>query len=127
MSDELAVVLEQDAYRPGERVRGQAAWQCSKAPRRASVRLFWQIRGSGVEDAQVVDVHEIAPSQPSQEEAFEFCLPDEPYSYRGALFEIAWGVELLVDGRAATASFAMFAGEPKAHVPGQTPNSPRAT
>ena len=86
MSDELAVVLEQDAYRPGERVRGQAAWQCSKAPRRASVRLFWQIRGSGVEDAQVVDVHEIAPSQPSQEEAaFTRAAREQENFYHGHL------------------------------------------
>ena len=41
MSGEVGIVLERTAYRPGERVAGQAGWHRDKPPRQASIRLFW--------------------------------------------------------------------------------------
>ena len=110
MSGEVAIALERTAYRPGERIAGQAGWHRDKPPRQAGIRLFWRVRGVRVDDVKVVDVHDVAQPQAAQDVAFEFTLPDEPYSYRGTLFSIEWGVELLVDGLGEVAAFTLGPG-----------------
>ena len=110
MSGEVGIVLERTAYRPGERVAGQAVWHRDKPPRQASIRLFWRVRGARVDDVKVVDVHDVAQPQAAQDVAFEFTLPDEPYSYRGTLFSIEWGVELLVGDSGEVATFTLGPG-----------------
>lgn len=110
MSGEIGIVLERTAYCPGERIAGQAGWRQDRPPQQASIRLFWRVRGTGIDDVKIVDMHDIAGPQAAQETAFEFTLPDEPYSYRGTLFSIEWGIELLVDDHGEVATFTLGPG-----------------
>ncbi len=107
MSNEIGVKLNATAFRPGGRIEGQAGWQLARAPRKARIRLFWRTEGKGTEDLQVVEQREIADPQAAQLVDFAFELPAMPYSYKGVLLSIRWGVEAVVDRDAGRAWFEM--------------------
>ncbi len=107
MSTEIGVKLNATSVRPGGRIEGQAGWQLARAPRKARIRLFWRTEGKGTEDLQVVEQREIANPQAAQLVDFAFDLPVMPYSYKGVLVSIRWGVEAVVDRAAGCAWFEM--------------------
>lgn len=85
------------AYTPGSSIRGKCGWRLPAAPREAAIRLFWYTEGRGTQDLGVVG-EEILPVQAAvQEQAFNFTLPEGPYSFSGTLISLRWALELVLD------------------------------
>ncbi len=83
--------------KPGEHLRGQAAWNLAATPEKLEIRLFWYTRGRGTRDVEVVERRTVARPGITGEEAFAFHLPDGPYSFSGKLISVIWAVELVAD------------------------------
>ena len=107
MRETIGVILEKTRYQPGERIAGQAGWQFGAQPKHGFIRLFWRAHGSRPDDLEIVDEKAIDFPQAAQVVPFEFKLPESPYSYKGHLFSISWGVELVLDGHSDVAEFEM--------------------
>ena len=107
MGDEIGVKLSQDAFLPGERLEGQAGWQLARAPKRASIRLFWRTSGKGAGDLAIVEEHVVDAPQAAQLVPFVFELPVGPCSFEGKLITIQWGVEVLADKTTQCAWFVL--------------------
>ena len=83
--------------KPGEQLRGRAAWNLATVPGKLEIRLFWYTRGRGTRDVGVVERRIVAHPSLDGEEAFAFHLPDGPYSFSGKLISLTWAVELVAD------------------------------
>jgi len=83
--------------KPGEELRGRAAWSLAAAPGKLEIRLFWYTRGRGTRDVGMIERQTIARPSAAGEEAFAFHLPDGPYSFSGKLISVTWAVELVAD------------------------------
>ncbi len=88
-------------YAPGAKLTGTVSWQLEKSPKSVDLRLFWYTQGKGDEDLEVV--REISFEYPSarQNHAFDFELPQAPYSFSGKLISLVWALEL-VAGKEST-------------------------
>ena len=84
---------EQTAFRPGELIEGAIGWNLPEELRAIEVRLGWQTRGKGTEDAETVN--EIKFDDPPAQGArpFQFVAPDQPYSFSGKLISLIWAIE----------------------------------
>jgi hypothetical protein len=107
VNNEISVRLNHDRINPGETLAGRAYWQLEKPPRTLSVRLFWKTSGKGTEDVEIVDERRVEHPIEQQSLDFSFALPLEPYSYEGRLISLTWGVEVVADKAAASATFVM--------------------
>jgi len=94
---------EQTAFRPGELIEGAIGWNLPEELRAIEVRLGWQTRGKGTEDAETVN--EIKFDDPPAQGArpFQFVAPDQPYSFSGKLISVIWFLEVRVRPKGATA------------------------
>lgn|GEM_PF-243547 len=88
---------EKDRFQPGEAVRGMARWELGGDPTEVVLRLFWFTEGRGTRDVEVV--HQKIFEAPAREDrrAFEFRLPEGPYSFSGTLISLIWALELVAD------------------------------
>ncbi len=86
----------QKAYRPGETIEGAMGWELPEAPAAIEVRLFWQTRGKGTEDVEIVD--RVRIERPAEQGAlpFRFTAPAEPVSFAGRLVALIWALEVVV-------------------------------
>lgn len=91
------ITTERSAYRPGEEIRGTAAWSGGKAPRQAEVRLFWHTEGKGTRDSAVAETVILENPQAEDSRTFVCRAPDFPYSFSGRLISLLWGLELVLD------------------------------
>ena len=91
----MAVELDggRSAFRPGERVEGQASWELAEPPRSLEVRLFWTTSGRGDEDQEIVAVEQVPSPAASGWTRFSFQLPPGPYSFSGRLVSLAFSGE----------------------------------
>ncbi len=104
MNHQIGVTLDRVSCRPGERLAGKAGWQLADAPKKASIRLFWQTSGKGTPDTGIVAERKIESPQAAQLVNFEFELPVSPYSFEGRLITLRWGVEVIA-GKASHCSW----------------------
>jgi hypothetical protein len=95
----LAIQLSQSrtGFCPGDPIEGTVQWQLTKAPRTAELRLCWYTRGEGGEESEIVATQKFDSPSPSEQRAFRFVAPAEPYSFAGHLISLAWVLELVVE------------------------------
>ena len=108
----MAVELDggRSAFRPGERVEGQASWELAEPPRSLEVRLFWTTSGRGDEDQEIVAVEPVPSPAASGWTRFSFQLPAGPYSFSGQLVSLAWALELVAPHEEMAASAPIVVG-----------------
>jgi len=83
------------AFSPGETVEGEAGWRLAEAPKSVELRLFWRTEGAGNEDLEVVESLAFEVPQLADRRPFSFRLPAGPWSFRGPLIHLQWGLELV--------------------------------
>jgi hypothetical protein len=118
MGEEIGVKLSREAFLPGERLEGQAGWNLPRAPKNASIRLFWRTHGKGSEDLAIVSEQKVAAPQAAQLLRFAFDLPIGPYSFEGRLITLQWGVEVLADKASHCAWFQLGPDGKACRLPG---------
>ena len=91
-------------FRPGEAVEGVAFWELGAPPKSVEIRLFWRTKGTGTDDVELVQSLPHAGAGASDRRAFRFVLPAGPYSVSGVLVSIVWGVEVVAEPSAESAS-----------------------
>jgi len=93
-------------FAPGDEVTGTATWHLPEAPESVEVRLYWETRGKGDQDVDVVarqtaggDMREgsFRSLGSDGDLPFRFRLPEGPYSFSGKLISLLWGVELVAE------------------------------
>ena len=87
----------QIGFSPGTMINGHVGWQLDHAPKKAVFRLFWYTEGRGTQDVGVIEETEIHVQQTQHEQAFQYQLPMEPYSFQSKLITLKWALELIVD------------------------------
>lgn len=94
---DLKIELNDDrqAFEPGEELAGNASWGSDKRIDRLELRLFWFTRGKGIEDAGMAQTLRFEQPLPQETRAFQFQLPDAPYSFSGQLISLVWALELI--------------------------------
>jgi hypothetical protein len=91
---EIATELDNRAYTPGETLRGTVRWRMDAAATDgASLRLIYHTAGKGTTDVLVVEERKFDSPTGGGEGAFEFVLPDGPYSFSGKLVSLIWSLE----------------------------------
>ena len=93
MPSDVALIDAPAFYRPGETVRGRAAWRLNKLPKRLESRLVWTTAGKGTTDiVAVASVRSDALAE-AGEWAFELTIPpNAPPDYDGRLVSIKWSL-----------------------------------
>lgn len=97
MSLELQLNQDPATLVPGQRIDGLAGWRLEDAPKSAVLRLFWYTEGRGTQDVGIVEEIELPVHLADLRGAFQFSLPDAPYSFRGPLITLKWAIELVVN------------------------------
>jgi hypothetical protein len=92
---ELTLADGRAAFRPGERVSGEASWSAQPAPFGLEVRLVSVVRGPGGHDVKIVETVSLARPLAAERRPFSLGLPEGPYSFRGQLLSLAWTLELV--------------------------------
>lgn len=91
------------AFQPGETVSGQSRFmpEDDVTVDKFEVQLVWYTEGRGDQDLNVISSVEggvgLLTAGIPIETRFSFKLPDYPWSYKGELLNIIWGVRVLVD------------------------------
>lgn len=95
---EISIALRggKSRFRPSETIEGSVNWNLSAAPKSVEIRLMWQTRGKGTEDASVIETTTVASPGAMGDSSFRFTLPDAPHSFRGQLIALVWLVEVSV-------------------------------
>ncbi len=110
----LTVKVEQEAYRPGEIIRGTCAWtDAFEHAESFAIRLVWFTSGKGDRDFRTVAEIELPMAEARSPESFEFVSPHRPLSFTGQLISLQWSVEVVAFPfkRSARADFAVTHGE----------------
>lgn len=94
----LTIHMPEDrkAFRPGEEVVGEVAWELEKDPESVELRLGWFTRGKGTIDADTVWSVRWDDARQRDRREFRLQLPDGPYSFSGKLISLIWELELTV-------------------------------
>lgn len=95
----LTIELRQGiaAFSPGESVEGSAGWTLAEPSQSVTLRLFWRTEGTGNEDVEVVESMSFDAPGTVDQRAFSFRLPAGPWSFRGPLIHLLWGLELVAE------------------------------
>ena len=93
----LDLTINQKEFYPQGKLRGTVSWKLDREPKNIEVRLFWYTRGKGNEDVLIVDCDTIETSRMQGEKAFQFDLPEAPYSFSGKLISLVWGIEVFAN------------------------------
>lgn len=96
----IVIQLNENAtsFRPAGRARGSASWSLGGDVGAIEIRLFWHTRGKGTSNVEVVQTQRIDQPKLRDQRAFEFALPEGPYSFSGSLISLLWGIEAVIDG-----------------------------
>lgn len=97
MSLVIQIRDRQTAFSPRDTVIGEVSWQLDAPPKSAELRLRWSTTGRGSMDVCIVETIPFANPQVTETRPFAVKLPDGPYSFRGALITLTWGLELAID------------------------------
>ena len=92
------------AYYPVEEVTGRVTWALpdgSTPAGAAELRLYWFTTGKGRRDLKVVQTVRFEGPRAWDERPFAVTLPASPYSFRGELITLTWGLELVVGDHCA--------------------------
>jgi hypothetical protein len=81
---------------PGETIRGVASWKLDQHAALIDLRLFWYTEGKGTQDVTVINTITLDHPQQEQSYAFQFALPQSPYSFSGKLISLIWAIEMVV-------------------------------
>lgn len=103
MDIKLAGEGECNSFRPGDKVSGTFSWVLEDQPRSLELRLIWYTQGKGTRDITIVRSRRVDSPPMAGGEAFEFRLPDGPYTMQGKLISVVWALEL-VAGRSGKAT-----------------------
>ena len=99
---EIKTRLDKTNFLPGEELAGEVSWQTESSPGRVELRLFWHTQGKGMRDVEVVDTKIFDNTGPHDRRAFQFQLPDSPYSFSGKLISVVWALELVLGSTGET-------------------------
>jgi len=91
---ELRLEHGESAFEPGARVSGVAGWSAPAAPSRLEVELVWSAQSAAGRDVRIVETVTFADPLAEERRPFILALPAAPYSFRGALIEVSWSLEL---------------------------------
>lgn len=83
----------QQAFAPGDTLRGTLQWMGDAAPRAVELRLLWHTSGRGDRDVGVAHRLRIEAPATIGSSPFEFTAPSGPYSCSGRLVSICWALE----------------------------------
>lgn len=81
---------ENNHYRPGEVLEGEAVWEFPSTPQNIAVSLEWETEGKGDPDGEVCIEQAWAPQSSAGREPFRWTLPAGPVSLDGQLIKIRW-------------------------------------
>jgi hypothetical protein len=91
----LQLAEDRDGFHPRELLRGTAEWHLARPPTAMEVRLCWFVEVQGIAEVRRVRIVRYDRPAASDRRAFEFSLPDAPYSYVGSLASLTWAIELV--------------------------------
>ncbi|MFP4070404.1 MAG: hypothetical protein ACLFVC_09525 [Opitutales bacterium] len=94
MDTDLYIDLPRTTYRPGATLSGEILWALKQSPESLHLSLGWWTEGRGTKDAKIEVEREWSTREPAGREAFEFQLPETPYSFDGQLISLKWALEL---------------------------------
>ena len=96
MTDSISIQLDQQSseFLPGTTISGKVIWTAAAATQKVELRLFWFTEGRGTQDIELIEEHSW-DVQGQGEEAFQFTLPLEPYSFSGKLISLQWALEVV--------------------------------
>ena len=97
MAVPIFIDVEKALYAPGECIRGKVLWALGKDPKRLRLSLGWWTEGKGSRDAEVVAESVWDTDETAGERAFEFRVPEGPYSFSGHLISLQWALELTAE------------------------------
>lgn len=94
MTDSITIQLDQEIseFLPGSTISGKVIWTAPPTTKKIELRLFWFTEGRGTQDIELAD-EQSWDAQGHTEQAFEFTLPLEPYSFSGKLISLQWALE----------------------------------
>lgn len=94
--EQLRISIEngKKCFLPGEAIRGTVSWNLPKTPKEVELRLCWRTVGKGTEDYFLVKKTAYQVMNTSENQDFEFQIPDSPYSFSGKLISLVWALEL---------------------------------
>ena len=94
MTDSISIQLDQTSseFQPGTIISGKVIWSAAAATNKVELRLFWFTEGRGTQDIELIEERSW-DAQGQTEQAFEFTLPTEPYSFSGRLISLQWALE----------------------------------
>ena len=89
----IALAEDKSKFWPGEELSGETAWELERAPEKITICLFWKSGGAHFSDIEVFAEHSWETGELSGKRQFKFKLPLAPYSYKGAVSSLSWGLE----------------------------------
>lgn len=106
------------AFEPGAQLTGKVFWGFERAPRKVELRLFWYTRGTGTEEAGVVEQLGFDSPKPEEFRPFRLRLPGAAYSFSGKLISLRWALELVAapSKQVARVEFVMAPGGQAFHL-----------
>lgn len=94
----VSVQLDQNVYRPGDKLVGQVSWKFDAPPPSAEVRLAWFTFGDGDRSTEIITRLKLPRPQAEDTRRFELTLPDGPTSFRGTHVCLTWCAEVVFGG-----------------------------
>jgi hypothetical protein len=96
--NELTIELSNGlaSFEPADEVNGTVAWVLGQQVS-MELRLFWFTRGKGTEDVGIIKTIRFDQPSSRDKKAFNFSLPDSPYSFSGKLISLIWAMELIAE------------------------------
>ena len=84
-------------YRPGEAIRGFAAWRSDRDLRRVVLHLSWRTEGAGTRNTELAGQVVVDNPPAIGKHDFEFIAPRIPHTYAGRLLSILWTLDLFTE------------------------------
>ncbi|MFO1489794.1 MAG: hypothetical protein U1F77_07720 [Kiritimatiellia bacterium] len=85
------------AFRPGETIRGFAAWRIDRSLRRVVLHLSWRTEGVGTRNTDLAGQIVVDDPPSTGKHDFEITAPPMPHSYSGRLLSILWTLDLFTE------------------------------
>lgn len=96
--NDIFISCEKDSFAPGELIRAQVSWNCSKTPSNIIIKLEWRTEGRGTSDKGSVFEEKILCSRQEGQSSFDIKIPDDcPPSYSGKLVSLLWEIKARAD------------------------------
>lgn len=118
------ISIERKDLQPYETVTGTVSWDLDDQPRDLELRLCWFSRDDGMQESKTIRSLKL-DDVTRGERTFSFELPSEPWSMRGQLITLVWGIELVAKAVGGLALEEFIVGPDRKVV--ELPELPEAT